>query len=100
MNKGKPMKYVFLLLLIGCCFCSPETDSTKVDSLCIERGHIILNGGITLLGVYSEYLDLGDKTIRIYYDPNYITGTCARCWKYVQERVQVNLDTIIIWRNK
>ncbi|MDD2869630.1 hypothetical protein [Neomegalonema sp.] len=69
----------------------------KLDSLCRERGHI-LGISTTTLALPSEYyVDLPDRTLRIYHDPNYSEGRCMRCGRVVRKQHMTKPDTTIIW---
>ena len=85
------------------------TEETKIDSsiqdsldnICYERGHVLSGiGSITLIGWAPTFVDLPDRTLLIWHDPNSMHGTCMRCQRYKSQPVQANPDTSILWIKK
>lgn len=76
--------------------------STIHDSpaeICAERGHVWSSvGSVTLLYAPPRLVDLEDRTVRIYQNPNTITYVCERCGKIITDPVQAAPDTVVIWK--
>jgi hypothetical protein len=72
---------------------------TTENPICKERGHVRSNYcSMTLLANIPQYIDLPDRTLRIYHDRNIRTYTCQRCGKGFSEPVQAEPDTVVIWK--
>lgn len=68
---------------------------------CLERGHALSEAGwVTLAGIIDYTVDLPDRTLRIRYNPNYVSSVCSRCGLEVRQPVQLKPDTTIIWQKK
>jgi hypothetical protein len=73
----------------------------RADSVCAVRGHIESGlSGVTLLWCPPYTVDLPDRTLKIYWDRNTRSWSCARCKRGFSTPVQEKPDTVIIWRNK
>ena len=72
----------------------------SLDKICAERGHIIEFSTVTLAYCSPYYIDLPDRTLRIYYDSNIRSGICRRCGRYISQPVMAKPDTVIIWKQK
>jgi hypothetical protein len=74
-------------------------DTDSLEAICKERGHVKSNYcSMTLLANIPQYIDLPDRTLRIYHDRNSRTYTCQRCGKGFSEPVQAEPDTMVIWK--
>jgi len=79
-----------------------DLDSTKqieFDAICAERGHITSNYEITTCIAWQpHYIDLSDRILIIYNDPNIMSYTCQRCGRAMSHKSKP--DTITIWRKE
>lgn len=73
-------------------------NQAKLDSICKERGHILDMVGSTLIYCPPEYVDLPDRTIKITYDQNTMSGFCKRCGRYVKRPAMTKPDTVTVWK--
>ncbi len=91
-----------IIILTGLFFCISsygQLDSLLVDSICIERGHVI--SGIfseTLMYCPPYIIDTDSITIQVYPSCNWRTYKCARCKKQITEREPER--RIVIWRKE
>lgn len=74
-----------------------QADTTKVDSVCLERGHVSVGVAMSTAMYCPPYLEETDSITTIVYPAcNTITYTCARCGRVVKEREKER--RIIIWK--
>jgi len=88
-----------LQVISGWVFEDKKQDS--LDAICDERGHI--KSGSFVINTFfpfSKFVDLPDKTLKIYQDQNIEVWTCARCGRHFEGPVQATPDTTIIWQRK
>jgi len=96
---------ILLYLVLSVCYFSfsQEVDTVKIDTtvnkMCQERGHV--KGGIVMTTYMycSPYLVENDSiSYMVYPACNYITYTCKRCGKLIEE--QESERRVVIWRKE
>jgi hypothetical protein len=89
-----------LLLIVGMVFClesKAQNEFTKVDSMCLERGHVLGEGGFTTSMYCPPYtIDTDSTTVTVYPACNSATSACSRCNKYVS--VPEKEYRVVTWR--
>jgi len=94
------MKYFLLLFLVTFTFGQWHQVPDTLKKLCIERGHV--ESGhvkVTEMMESTRIVDLPDRTLKIYSDPNIYTYKCLRCGMSISEH-EMNSDTIVVWRRR
>ena len=77
---------------------------SAADSLCAERGHIILDSEIyqvTRDNVLPWVVDYGDSVVVYFFEKNIRHGTlerCARCGRWIGVPKMENALTYVAWR--
>jgi hypothetical protein len=68
------------------------------DSICLQRGHIVINGWVTSAYCPPYTIDTDSTSILVYPACNSITGTCERCNKEVTQMEKE--QRTIIWKKE
>jgi hypothetical protein len=96
----KTRTILFVVLIAGLCGFLRAQDKDSLNAICKERGHLLLQYGVTAMYCPPEVIELENKTIMIYFDRNQKHGYCSRCGKEIYEPVQAKPDTVVIWERK
>lgn len=90
---------LLFIIAINTCnnLCAQTIDTTRVNPVCAERGHIQPNVvSKTLLYCPPYYEDSEDSTVLVYPACNWITYRCMRCGQIIEEKEEE--VRVTVWR--
>ena len=86
-----------IVLLTLTVIVSAAISNTKSQELCKKRGHVLSERRTkTPMPPYTYFVDLPDKTLRIYCNYNIETYLCMRCGEMIL--IEGKCDTTVVWK--
>lgn len=96
----KIKQIIFVVLIAGLFGFLRAQDKDSLNAICKERGHLLLQYGVTAMYCPPEVIELENRTIMILWDKNHKHGYCNRCGEEIYEPVQAKPDTVVIWKRE